>query len=188
MDKNEMPSNISYTLLIHGGSLKAFLNKMAKDYPDLQIKMMKKKAIHYYVALITENGKTEYTKDQIYKLPIMAMREEFSNYLFFKSIKAYNNVLKFMYDGKNNTNAPYDLYVDMLTGIEKYKLAKINRDIKCVSYKKEDENSLVSVYGASIHNMDNIYKLFNADEIKLDDEEVDYALELKKQKLTIGII
>ena len=93
-----------------------------------------------------------------------------------------------MYDGKNNTNAPYDLYVDMLTGIEKYKLAKINRDIKCVSYKKEDENSLVSVYGASIHNMDNIYKLFNADEIKIDDEEVDYALELKKQKLTIGII
>ena len=46
MDKNEMPSNISYTLLIHGGSLKSFLNKMAKDYPDLQIKMMKKKAIH----------------------------------------------------------------------------------------------------------------------------------------------
>ena len=36
--------------------------------------------------------------------------------------------------------------------------------------------------------MDTIYKLFNADEIKLDDEEVDYAFELKKQKLTIGII
>ena len=35
MDKNEMPSNISYTLLIHGGSLKAFINKMAKDYSDL---------------------------------------------------------------------------------------------------------------------------------------------------------
>ena len=157
MDKNEMPSNISYTLLIHGGSLKAFINMMAKNYPDLQIRMMKKKAIHYYV-------------------------------VFFKSVKAYNNVLKFMYDGKNNTDAPYDLYVDMLTGIEKYKLAKINKDIKCVSYKREDENSLVSIYGASIHNMDNIYKLFGADEIKLDDEEINYALELKKQKLTIGII
>ena len=92
MDKTAMPANISYILLVHAGSYKDFVKKMERDFKDLEIKYTKQKAIHYYIVTVTENGKTEYKKEDIYKLPIMGMREEFSNYLFFKSIKAYNNV------------------------------------------------------------------------------------------------
>ena len=108
MDKTAMPANISYTLLVHAGSYKDFVKKMERDYPDLEIKATKQKAVHYYLVLVSENGNTDYKKEQIYKLPIMAMREEFSNYIFFKSVKAYNNVLKLMYNGKEDNNAPYN--------------------------------------------------------------------------------
>ena len=52
--------------------------------------------------------------------------------------------------------------------------------------------NICELLGLQLFNYDGGYvvgvEAFNADEIKLDDEEVDYALELKKQKLTIGLI
>lgn len=188
MDKNQMPSEISYTLLVHGGSLKSCLNKLNNDLPNLTVRGIKKRAIHYYVILVTENKDSNYKKDEIYKLPIMAMREEFSNYLFFKSVKTYNNALKFMCDGKDNEDAPYDLYTEMLTGIEKYKMADITEENKSLSYSVEDDKALVSVYGASMQKPDTIAKLFMASDVKVDDDEVDYNDKLKQQHLMIGII
>ena len=163
MDKAEMPANISYTLLVHAGSYKDFTKKIAQNFEGLDIKCVKQKAIHYYIVQITENGKAEYKKEEIYKLPIMAMKEEFSNYLFFKSIKAYNNVLKIMCDGNHNDNAPY---------------------------VKNENNTEVdtTVFGANIFSASTLNNIFEVIKFKVDDKEIDLTELLKKQKLTIGVI
>lgn len=190
MDKAEMPANISYTLLVHAGSYKDFTKKIAQNFEGLDIKCVKQKAIHYYIVQITENGKAEYKKEEIYKLPIMAMKEEFSNYLFFKSIKAYNNVLKIMCDGNHNDNAPYDLYMDMLTGLEKLKLSDVNKDTKVLSFTKKEHDDEVHtmVYGANIFSASTLNNIFEVIKFKVDDKEIDLTELLKKQKLTIGVI
>ena len=71
MDKTAMPANISYTLLVHAGSYKDFVKKIERDFPDLEIKYTKQRAVHYYIVLVTENGKTEYKKEDIYLLIII---------------------------------------------------------------------------------------------------------------------
>jgi hypothetical protein len=190
MDKTAMPANISYTLLVHAGSYKDFIKKMERDFKDLEIKYTKQKAVHYYIVMVTENGKTEYKKEDIYKLPIMGMREEFSNYLFFKSIKAYNNVLKLMLNGKENNNAPYELFVEMMTPIEKYKFGDVNKDTKSVKYSRKQGAQEVdtSIYGSHIYDAKTLSEVFEGYEIAVDDKKIDYIDLIKKQKLTVGVI
>ena len=120
----------------------------------------------------------------------MAMKEEFSNYLFFKSIKAYNNVLKIMCDGNHNDNAPYDLYMNMLTGLEKLKLSDVNKDTKALNFVKNENNTEVdtTVFGANIFSASTLNNIFEVIKFKVDDKEIDLTELLKKQKLTIGVI
>lgn len=186
MDKNDMPANFSYILLVHAGSYKDFNKKIARDFENLTITAVKQKAVHYYIVQVTENGKTEYKKDDIYKLPIMAMREEFSNYLFFKSVKAYNNVLKLMCNGKTNQNAPYDLYLDMLTGLEKLKYGNVNKDTKELSFC--NGNNKTTVYGSTICKQETLNELFNINELQLNGETINLIDKLKEQKLIVGVI
>ena len=190
MDKTSMPANISYTLLVHAGSYKDFTKKMARDFPELEIKSTKQRAIHYYIVLVTETGKVEYKKEDIYKLPIMGMREEFSNYLFFKSIKAYNNVLKLMLNGKENPKAPYELFVEMMTPIEKYKFGDVNKDTKGIAYKHKEgtQEVITSIYGKNIYDAKTLNEVFNGYDITIDNKEIDYIDLIKKQKLTVGVI
>jgi hypothetical protein len=190
MDKNAMPANISYTLLVHAGSYKDFTKKMEKNFPDLEIKSTKQKAIHYYIVLVTENGKTEYRKEDIYKLPIMGLREEFSNYLFFKSVKAYNNVLKLMLNGKENDKAPYELFIEMLTPIEKLKYGDVSKDTKSLKYTRKQgaQEIETSIFGEHIFSSKVLGELFEGYDISVDDKEIDYIDLMKKQKLTIGVI
>lgn len=191
MDKTAMPANISYTLLVHAGSYKDFVKKMERDYPDLEIKATKQKAVHYYLVLVSENGNTDYKKEQIYKLPIMAMREEFSNYIFFKSVKAYNNVLKLMYNGKEDNNAPYNLFIDMLTPIEKYKFGEVNNETKSISYTEqinEKASMKTSVFGEQIFNISTLANVYIGNDLIVDDKEIDFVELIKKQNLRIGII
>ena len=191
MDRTAMPANISYTLLVHAGSYKDFVKKMERDFADLEIKYTKQKAVHYYIVCVTENGKTEYKKEDIYKLPIMGMREEFSNYLFFKSIKAYNNVLKLMLNGKENNNAPYDLFVEMMTPIEKYKYGKVDKDTKSLKYTRKLGQQEVDTYmygGQHIYENKTLEEVFDSINMKVDDKEIDFIDLIKKQKLTVGVI
>lgn len=186
-----MPANLSYTLLVHAGSFKDFNKKLAENFKDMTISSVKQRATHYYIVCITENGKTEYKKEEIYKLPIMAFKEEFSSYLFFKSVKAYNNVLKFMCGGKDNANAPYELFVEMLTGIEKYKYGNVTKDTKDLTYISQLANSemLTTVYGASqIFTRDTMTKVFASKTMKVEGNEINFIDLLKKQKLQIGIV
>ena len=190
MDKTAMPANISYTLLVHAGSYKDFMKKIERNFPDMEIKYTKQKAVHYYIVQITENGKTEYKKEDIYKLPIMGMREEFSNYLFFKSVKAYNNVLKLMLNGKENDKAPYELFVEMMTPIEKLKYGEVGKDTKSLKYTRKQGGQEVdtSIYGSHIYEAKTLGEIFEGYEIAVDDKEIDYIGLIKKQKLMIGVI
>lgn len=185
-----MPANISYTLLVHAGSHKDFVKKIARDFPDLEIKYTKQKAVHYYIVQVTENGKTEYKKEDIYKLPIMGMREEFSNYLFFKSVKAYNNVLKLMLNGKENDKAPYELFVEMMTPIEKYKYGNIDSNTKSLKYTRKQGAQEVntSIFGPHVFEAKTLSEIFEGYDITVDDKEIDYIGLIKKQSLTIGVI
>lgn len=186
MEKTDMPANISYTLLVHAGSYKDFTKKMERDFPDLEIKATKQKAVHYYLVLVSENGKTEYKKDQIYRLPIMAMREEFSNYIFFKSIKAYNNVLKLMLNGKEDKDAPYNLFIEMLTPIEKYKFGEVDKDTKGITFRNDKVTTYI--YGQNIFDLATLVDVFKGTDLKVDDKDIDLLTAIKKQHLRIGVI
>src|SRR5574344_728573 len=159
MDINTMPANTSYTILVHAGSFKDFNKKLLADFPHLKIQSVKNRAVHYYIVHLMEDGVIEYKKENIYKLPIMAFREEFSNYLFFKNVKGYNNVLRLMCNGKENENAPYDLFQEMLTGFEKNIMeVKVMNDI------------------------------FECNKIKVEQKEIDFSDIVKKQHLLVGIL
>jgi len=186
MDKTDMPANLSYTLLIHAGSYKDFTKKIAKDFADLEIRAVKQKAIHYYIVWVSENGNTEYTKEALYKLPIMAMREEFSNYMFFKSIKAYNNVLKLMLNGKENKQAPYDLFKEMMTPIEKYKFGEVDNTIKNIQYTNGTTNT--SVYGTHIFDAKTLEEVFVGDALIVEGKPINLIDKLKEQHLRVGVI
>lgn len=191
MESNSMPANISYTLLVHAGSYKDFEKKMEKNFPELEIKNVKQKAVHYYIVLITETGKIDYDKKSIYTLPIMAMREEFSNYIFVKSVKAYNNVLKLMLDGKNNKEAPYELFLEMLTPFEKYKYGKVNKDTKMISItekEKGEEKTTTYFNSSSMYDKETLEAVFFNNNLKTDDQDIDFISLIKKQKLVIGVI
>ena len=84
-----VPANISHVVIVHGGSYNDFLNKINTKYPNLLMRFTKKVATHYYIIQLEDEGVTEVTKQELYDLPIIAMREEFSGYIFFKSVAVY---------------------------------------------------------------------------------------------------
>jgi hypothetical protein len=201
-----VPNNLSYVFIVHAGSYKDFLKKLGSHFPDLTVRYTKRKAVHYYIMELEEvNSSTKaYDKDEIYtKLPLMGMREEFSNFMFFKGTKGYNNVLKIMLSGKENKDAPYELFREMLTVNEKYNMSRAyefnkekDKDFSIeftVKTKNEttlkEEEKMVTYYGISTFDEEVKTLMFEANEIKVKGKEYDFLDDIKdEQKLTVGII
>jgi hypothetical protein len=202
----KVPTNLSYVFIVHAGSYKDFLKKLEKTFPDLSIRFTKRKAIHYYIMEVEEvNCSTQsYDKDTIYSgLPLMAMREEFSNFIFFKGTKGYNNILKIMLTGKENKEAPFELFREMLTVNEKYNITsayefddKKDTDFAIEFTVKErnettlkEEEKTVTYFGTSTFDEEVKSLMFEANEVKVKGKEYDFLDAIKEEKkLTVGII
>ncbi len=187
MAHSNLPANISHTVLVHAGSYKNFLTQLSK-YPQLKPKFVKRVAIHYYVVQLEDSGEKGVTKQEIYSLPIMAMREEFSSYIFFKNIRSYNNVLKRMCDGNHNKDAAYDLLQHMMTPFEKSRVLKLY-DAKSLKIKEEKDKEIVSTsyYGEALKSMEVLNKLFSLSKVEVDDIELTFNELIKKETWYVGI-
>jgi len=183
----KVPAFISHTVLIHAGSYKDFTVKLTTKYPKLAIKFVKKIAIHYFIVQLEDHNDKAISNKEIYNnLPIMALREEFSGFIFFKSTKAYNNVLKRMCNAPENEMAAYDLVQHMLTPFEKGVLLKLD-EAKKIEY---DE---MPVYGQTpmhtsicgnehINNIQTLSKLFSIQKVTVDDKEIDLSEVVKNRR------
>lgn len=190
MDNKVLPSVISYTLLVHAGSYSTFKARFEKEVPNLEIVREKKKAIHYYIIQVREKKGTSTNKEDIYKLPLMSMREEFSNYLFFKSVKAYNNALKGMKKEGNEKDLPYVLYQEMITPLEKVIIGNIGDNVKSLMFKNVDSRGNVSVINIPNKDLDErstLDLLFENDSCSIDGKDYNFKEEIKKESLKIGI-
>ena len=187
MAHSNLSANISNTVLVHAGSYKSFLIQMSK-YTQLKPKFVKKVAIHYYVVQLEKKKKKGVTKQEIYSLPIMAMREEFSSYIFFKNIRSYNNVLKRMCDGNHNKDAAYDLLQHMMTPFEKSRVLKLY-DAKSLKIEEEKDKEIVSTsyYGEALKSMEVLNKLFSLSKVEVDDIELTFNELIKKETWYVGI-
>ena len=194
MNKISLPAHISHTVIVHGGSYKDFLTKLADDYKGLIIRYVKRIAIHYYIVQLEDVTDSGYEKSKIYNLPIMALKEEFSSYLFFKNVKSYNNVLKRMYGGEKNTDGPFELVKDMLTPYEKLLLLNLDEVDDVIVTEETTTNGKTSAtlnyYPAKKIKTDSNAqnKLFSATEIKVKGKEVDLVGMIKEKGWRIGII
>ena len=188
MIDSKLPAYISHTVLVHAGSYKNFLSQVATKFPQLKIKFTKRIYVHYYIIQLEDTGEIEIKKKQIYSLPIMAMREEFSSYAFFKSVKNYNSVLKRMCNGDNNKNVVYDLLQHMMTPFEKSKLLKLDK-AKTLTIEEETEKEILttSYYGEALKSMEVLEKIFLLNKVKVDKHEIDFDELVKKEKWRIGI-
>ena len=190
MTKEQLPAFISHTVLVHGGSYSAFIEQLQKVLPQLQIKFAKRVKIHYYILQLEDHSETPITKKQIYDLPILAMREEFSKYIFFKNIKSYNNVLKRMCDADKNSNAPFVLGQHMMTPFEKSMMINLQEAPNLSLSGVNENNEEYSVYYDKkvLQNSLNVLaELFKVDKCKIGDKEENFTLLAKKQKWTVGI-
>lgn len=190
MTKEQLPAFISHTVLVHGGSYSAFIEQLQKTLPQLQIKFAKRVKIHYYILQLEDHSETAVTKKQIYDLPILAMREEFSKYIFFKNIKSYNNVLKRMCEADKNPNAPFVLSQHMMTPFEKSMLINLQEAPNLSLSGVNENNEEYSVYYDKkiLQNSVNVLaELFKVDKCKIGDKEENFTLLAKKQKWTVGI-
>lgn len=190
MTKEQLPAFISHTVLVHGGSYSAFIEQLQKTLPQLQIKFAKRVKIHYYILQLEDHSETAVTKKQIYDLPILAMREEFSKYIFFKNIKSYNNVLKRMCEADKNPNAPFVLSQHMMTPFEKSMLINLQEAPNLSLSGINENNEEYSVYYDKkiLQNSVNVLaELFKVDKCKIGDKEENFTLLAKKQKWTVGI-
>lgn len=185
MANGKMPAFISYVVIVHAGSYENFVKKIA-EIKELNIKFVKKVAIHYYIVQVEDLGKTD--KEKLYELPIMAMREEFSSYIFFKNVRSYNNVLKIMCDGRNNKDAAYDLLQHMMTPFEKSRILKLS-DAKSLSIEeiKDKQEISTSYYGEALKSMEVLNKLFSLSKVKVDDNELVFNNLIKKETWFVGI-
>lgn len=186
---SKFPANTSHTLLVHAGSYKDFLGKLTSNYPQLHIKFVKKVAIHYYIIQIEDVGQTDIPKEKIYELPIMALREEFSNYIFFKNVKSYNNVLKRMCDASHNPNAAYDLLQHMMTPFEKGKILDVEKASKVEITEEDDQHRTIQTtyFVQKMETMSFLNKLFPASEVKVDGVEKKFVDLIKTQHWKVGI-
>ena len=188
MAKAKAPAFISHTVLVHAGSYNDFLKKLTTQFPDLQITFCKRKAIHYYILQLEDHSEKGISKKDIYTLPIMAIREEFSSYIIFKNSKGYNNVLKRMCNSDKNEDAPYELFQDLLTPFEKSALIDLE-DAKKLQYdevSEKGETMSTTIYNG-INSMKTLNKLFTLNKVKVDDEEKEFTDLVKKLNWQIGI-
>ena len=118
----------------------------------------------------------------------MAMREEFSSYIFFKNIRSYNNVLKRMCDGNHNKDAAYDLLQHMMTPFEKSRVLKLY-DAKSLKIEEEKDKEIVSTsyYGEALKSMEVLNKLFSLSKVEVDDIELTFSELIKKETWYVGI-
>lgn len=186
------PAFISHTVLVHAGSYKDFLQKLTTEHPDLQIKFVKKVAIHYYILQLEDHCASPIDKNVIYKLPIMALREEFSSFIFFKSTKAYNNVLKRMCGAPDNEKAVYELAQHMLTPFEKSILLDLDEAKSLtLTEKSEDgkEKTITTLFKKEeILSMQTLNKIFGLTEVKVNSKEQLFSDLVKdKMKWIVGI-
>ena len=189
-----MPVNYSYILLVHAGSYNNCLSMINKNFKKLSIVNAIRRKTHYYIIQVEDTNTVNfYKKEDLYKLPIMAMREEFSNYIFFKTIKAYNNVLNLFCNYKENKDAPFWFFQNMLTAFEKYRLAGVSNTTKSLEYTSNRENVNYEVKTllngqAEIINSKNMNNIFGCDKITVDGKDVIFLDSMKEHNLKIGII
>lgn len=188
MDKSVMPNILSYTLIVHSGSYQKFLNEIKEKCPKLLIKYIKRVATHYYLIVVSESKGEDIDKRTIYNLPIMGLREEFSNYIFFKSEKIYGNIKRFMLKGLDEQE--YRLAFMLLTPLERLKMSTLqntSQRIVCKYMEEGKQKEMIWEKSASLDlEFQNI--LFCANEIIIDNDKVDYLSCLKKQHIVIGIL
>lgn len=187
-----LPANISHTVLVHSGSYKDFLSKLTTKFPELQIRYVKRVAIHYYILQLEDItiGDKGITKDEIYSLPIMALREEFSSYIFFKNVRSYDNVLKRMCNANENENAAYTLMQHMMTPFEKSIMLELE-DAKTLALtfknEKNEEEHITYCNHDAIVGAEALNKLFQIEKAVVDDEEKDFAILAKDKVWMVGI-
>ena len=101
-------------------------------------------------------------------------------------IKAYNNVLKLMLNGKEDKDAPYNLFIEMLTPIEKYKFGEVDKDTKGITFRNDKVTTYI--YGQNIFDLATLVDVFKGTDLKVDDKDIDLLTAIKKQHLRIGVI
>lgn len=189
MVRNQLPALISHTVLVHAGSYKDFISKLNSKLPELKIKFVKKVAIHYYILQLEDTSEAGIKKQAIYDLPLMALREEFSSYIFFKNTKSYNNVLKRMCNASENKNAAYLLLQHMMTPFEKSLLIEL-KDAKSLCIEEINESKeaqTTTYYGEALKSMEVLNKIFSLEKVLVDDEEKEFASEAKDLTWVVGI-
>ena len=176
------PAHISHVVIVHAGSYKDFMEQLSVDYPGLHPIFLKKVAIHYWVIQL-EDYTGHYDKKQIYKLPVMALREELSKMVFFKNTKSYNTVLLRMCQAKENKDAVYELFQQLLTPFEKRLLANLESAKKITLVEQKDEKTS---YTTSYFSHDEIIstailgKIFPLEQMSVDDKAINFLEEVKK--------
>lgn len=190
MTKEQLPAYISHTVLVNGGSYIDFIKQLQARFPKIHIKFIKKVQVHYYVMQLEDHSDEVITKDAIYSLPLLALREEFSQFLFFKNIKNYNTVLKRMCNAGNNKNACYDLVQHMLTPYEKSMMINLKEAPSLTVSGLTDNNEPYTIYynrknlatGADV-----LYNLFRCPLATVNSKEFNFAEIIKKHKWVVGI-
>lgn len=187
-----LPAHISHTVLVHAGSYKEFLTKLTSKYPKLIIKFVKKVAIHYYILQLEDQSedKDGISKQEIYDLPIMALREEFSSFIFFKTIRSYNNVLKRMCHADDNKDAAYELLQHMMTPYEKSLLVDLTeaKSLELTEVNAQNEEMKVTYYTKEVINsIATLNKMFPIDKVKVNDEEKSFIDLIKSKTWIVGI-
>lgn len=186
---SKAPAYISHIVIVHAGSYKDFINKLTKDYPYLIPKFIKRTHIHYYVIQLEDHN--QYEKEDIYKLPIMAMREELSSFIFFKTDKILNNLLKRMTDEKSE-NPINDLIQETLTPYEKRILCKMD-EAKSLTLEEplgiKDGTKITTIYDKKeMISISVLAKIFPLSLLKINDKEINFVDEVRKMDWNIRII
>lgn len=189
------PANISHIVLVHAGSYNDFIRDLNAKYPGLNPIFIKRKAVHYYIVQLEDtSSQGNYSKNDIYKLPIMALREEFSKFIFFKKLKSYNVVLKRMCGDCSKEDAPFALLQEMLSPFEKRLMGKLEdankleiTEIEFVDGKNIDRTTTIFSKD-EILSMKTMNKIFGLDTIKLDDKSINFVDVVKDKDWKVGIL
>ena len=201
MTEKDLPSCLSYIILSHAGSIKPLRRLIEKNLPEIRVIREKKVATHYYILHLELIANIEHAVEEIYKLPVMAVREEFTSTVLFKKVKTYNNALHMMYkkqttlEKEYEENAPFLFITELLTPMEKYFLFNPTEDVKQISLKYEQiigEEKPVQVtheYQAeSFKTAEFLDKLFEVDDAIVDGDFIEVVPRIKEANWKIGIL
>lgn len=177
---SELPANTSHVVIVHAGSYEDFIDKLKARHPNLKMRFIKRVAIHYYIIQLEDEGYTDVKKSEIYKLPVLAMREEFSNYVFVQSEKSFRTMVKRM--------AQDDLYLffqHLFTPFEKTHFFNF-KDAK--ELKIIDGTCEKLMYGERIQQPEVLKDIFEAVDVVLDEKPIDYKDTAKECGWVVGVI